>query len=112
MHMDVSAGVALDCAWDNAHDQMAVGGEHAIQKLAAATYDLILLDMKMPDIDGLEICKTLRRHGSLAAVPIIMVTAKGEESDVVLGDSCFAAAPAATFAVMRSGWISAARLRA
>ncbi len=47
--------------------------------------DLILLDLMLPDADGLEICKYLRRKEELATVPIIMLTAKGEETDKILG---------------------------
>ncbi len=47
--------------------------------------DLILLDLMLPDIDGLEVCKLLRRREEWAAIPVIMVTARGEEGDKVLG---------------------------
>ena len=47
--------------------------------------DLILLDLMLPDIDGLEICKLLRRKEEWTAIPVIMVTAKGDESDKILG---------------------------
>jgi len=47
--------------------------------------DLVLLDLMLPDVDGLEVCRRLRRDPSTARVPVIMVTAKGEESDIVLG---------------------------
>lgn len=47
--------------------------------------DLVILDLMLPDIDGLEICKHMRRTESLAAVPIIMLTARGGETDKVLG---------------------------
>jgi DNA-binding response OmpR family regulator len=47
--------------------------------------DLVLLDLMLPDRDGLEVCRTIRADPGLAALPIIMVTAKSEESDVVLG---------------------------
>jgi DNA-binding response OmpR family regulator len=47
--------------------------------------DLILLDLMLPDADGFEICKYLRRKDEFASVPIIMLTAKGEETDKVLG---------------------------
>jgi two-component system phosphate regulon response regulator PhoB/two-component system alkaline phosphatase synthesis response regulator PhoP len=47
--------------------------------------DLILLDLMLPDSDGLEICKLLRRKEDWASIPIIMVTAKGEETDRILG---------------------------
>jgi DNA-binding response OmpR family regulator len=47
--------------------------------------DLILLDLMLPDADGFEICKYLRRKDEFASVPIIMLTAKGEETDKILG---------------------------
>lgn len=61
------------------------GGAGFLRFIEKTEPALVVLDLMLPDIDGLEICKTLRRHGSLAAVPIIMVTAKGEEMDKVLG---------------------------
>ena len=47
--------------------------------------DLVLLDLMLPDADGLEICKYLRRKDEFANIPIIMLSAKGEETDKVLG---------------------------
>ena len=47
--------------------------------------DLVILDLMLPDIDGLEICKVLRKTEAVASVPIIMLTAKSEEMDKVLG---------------------------
>lgn len=47
--------------------------------------DLVLLDLMLPGMDGLEVCRGLRAEPRTAAIPVIMVTAKGEESDVVLG---------------------------
>ncbi len=47
--------------------------------------DLVLLDLMLPDVDGLEICRRLRRDPLTARLPVIIVTAKGEESDIVLG---------------------------
>jgi two-component system phosphate regulon response regulator PhoB/two-component system alkaline phosphatase synthesis response regulator PhoP len=47
--------------------------------------DLVLLDLMLPDIDGLEVCKLLRRKEEWASIPVIMVTAKGDESDKILG---------------------------
>ncbi|HUU37112.1 MAG TPA: response regulator transcription factor [Candidatus Desulfaltia sp.] len=47
--------------------------------------DLVLLDLMLPDIDGLEVCKLLRRKEEWASIPVIMVTARGEEGDKVLG---------------------------
>jgi len=47
--------------------------------------DLILLDLMLPDVDGLEVCRILKRKDSWRSIPIIIVTAKGEETDRVLG---------------------------
>ncbi len=47
--------------------------------------DLILLDLMLPDADGFEVCKYLRRKDEFAAIPIIMLTAKGDETDKILG---------------------------
>jgi two-component system phosphate regulon response regulator PhoB/two-component system alkaline phosphatase synthesis response regulator PhoP len=47
--------------------------------------DLIVLDLMLPDADGLDVCKLLRKNDSYSSIPIIMLTAKGEETDRVLG---------------------------
>jgi DNA-binding response OmpR family regulator len=68
------------------HQAVVAGnGEDGLHELRRQAYDLVLLDLMLPDRDGLEICKVIRSRPALATVPIIMVTAKGEESDVVIG---------------------------
>ena len=62
-----------------------VSGEGALSFLSSKTPDLILLDIMLPEIDGLEICRTIKSDSKLKAIPIIMVTARGEESDIVSG---------------------------
>lgn len=47
--------------------------------------DLIILDLMLPDADGLEICKELKKQAEYSHIPIIMLTAKGEETDKILG---------------------------
>ena len=47
--------------------------------------DLIILDLMLPDADGLEICKHLKKKDELSLIPVIMLTAKGEETDKILG---------------------------
>ena len=47
--------------------------------------DLVILDLMLPDMDGLEVCKFLRNDKYTARLPIIMLTAKGEETDRILG---------------------------
>src|SRR6266436_4211500 len=63
----------------------AADGSEALIKARAHSPDLIVLDLMLPEVDGLEVCKILRRDPATAAIPIIMVTAKAAEIDRVLG---------------------------
>src|SRR5262245_2297675 len=60
---------------------VAKSGREAIELLGGRTFDLVLLDIMMPGMNGLEVLKFLRRVDSLIDLPIIMVTAKGESND-------------------------------
>jgi DNA-binding response OmpR family regulator len=60
-------------------------GAAALQRIKTMPPDLILLDLMLPKMDGLEVCKRLRAEGRTATIPVIMLTAKGEESDRVIG---------------------------
>jgi DNA-binding response OmpR family regulator len=60
-------------------------GRRFLDSLARRIPDLVLLDLMLPDIDGLEVFRLLRRKAEWAAIPVIMVTAKGDESEKVLG---------------------------
>jgi DNA-binding response OmpR family regulator len=64
---------------------VAAEGRDALQKARAALPDLILLDIMLPELDGLEVCKSLRRDPATAGLPIIMLTARAAEIDRVLG---------------------------
>jgi class 3 adenylate cyclase len=63
----------------------AVDGEEAVAKATALVPDLILLDVMMPKLDGIEVCRRLRADESLPFIPIILVTAKSDTKDVVAG---------------------------
>jgi two-component system phosphate regulon response regulator PhoB len=68
------------------YDVVTAGdGEQALKKVRAAPPDLIILDLMLPELDGLEVCKLLRHDQSTATIPIIMLTAKAAEMDRVLG---------------------------
>jgi two-component system phosphate regulon response regulator PhoB len=63
----------------------AADGAEALNKARATMPNLIVLDLMLPEISGLEVCKMLRRDPATAGVPIIMLTAKAAEIDRVLG---------------------------
>ncbi len=63
----------------------AEDGEEALRKARSSPPDLILLDLMLPEIDGLELCKLLRRDDVTKEIPIIILTAKSTEIDRVLG---------------------------
>ena len=60
-------------------------GEQALQALESKQPDLLLLDLMLPGVDGLEVCKRIKSDPQTGHIPIVMLTAKGEEADVVTG---------------------------
>jgi two-component system phosphate regulon response regulator PhoB len=65
--------------------ETASDGAEALRKARSVTPDLILLDLMLPEMDGLEICKLLRRDAKTSAIPIIMLTARASEIDRIVG---------------------------
>ena len=63
----------------------APDGEDALHKIRKTEVDLILLDLMLPGIQGLELCRILRQNPKTERIPIIMLTAKGEEGDKIRG---------------------------
>jgi two-component system phosphate regulon response regulator PhoB len=84
---DILALIQFNLTRQHYEVETAVCGEEALEKIDRQLPDLIVLDLMLPGIDGLEICRRLRSHPASAAarVPIIMLTARGEEEDVVRG---------------------------
>lgn len=62
-----------------------ISGEGILEEVKRNQPDLILLDLMLPGVDGLEVCKIVKKDSIYANIPIIMLTAKGEESDIVTG---------------------------
>jgi len=60
-------------------------GEDALDLAIKDQPDLIILDLMLPGIDGLEVCKTLKKENKTASIPIIMLTAKSQETDKIVG---------------------------
>ncbi len=72
----IKAGYQVDCA---------SCGEDALKQIEARQPDLLLLDLMLPGMDGLDICRQLRQNEATLDLPVIMLTARGEEQDVVQG---------------------------
>jgi len=70
---------------ENYNVESAKNGEIGIKKAKSDLPDLILLDLMLPEVDGLDVCRDLKRDTKTKDIPVIMVTAKGEEADVVTG---------------------------
>lgn len=60
-------------------------GEEALFAIRARRPDLVLLDLMLPGVDGLKVCEKLKGDPETAAIPVIMLTARGEETDIVKG---------------------------
>jgi len=82
---DILELVTFNLAKEGYHVAGALTGEEALKKVHREVYDLILLDLMLPGIDGLEVTKSLKSDPKTSHIPIVMLTAKGEEADIVTG---------------------------
>ena len=65
--------------------ERAASGREALQMIAARPPELLVLDLMLPQVDGLEVCRLVRANEATAAIPIIMLTARTEESERIVG---------------------------
>jgi len=65
--------------------EVIASGREAVGAISARPPDLLILDLMLPHVDGLEICRFVRGNDKIAATPIIMVTARADESDRIVG---------------------------
>jgi len=65
--------------------ELLSSGRDALKAIADRTPDLLILDLMLPHVDGLEICRSVRSDPRTAAIPIIMLTARAEESERIVG---------------------------
>lgn len=75
-------GLKYTLEQDGYETDTAVDGQEALDKFFSGVYDLVLLDVMLPKVDGITVCQRIREHSN---VPIIMLTAKGEQIDKILG---------------------------
>ena len=82
---DILELVAYNLAREGYRTVNATSGEDALKKSRSEMPDLIVLDLMLPGIDGLEVMKALKVDSSTKNIPTVMLTAKGEEADIVTG---------------------------
>ncbi len=82
---DLLALLELKLGKENFKVFTATNGEKGLELVKKKDPDLVILDVNMPEMNGLDVCKNLRMDDSTKSIPIIMLTAKGDEIDRVLG---------------------------
>lgn len=82
---DIAGLVEHYLAADGFRVSIVADGAEGLKRVKASPPDLVILDLMLPGMDGLDVCKALRAAPATSALPILMLTAKGEESDKVIG---------------------------
>lgn len=82
---DILALVHYNLVKAGFHVNIAANGAEGLQKALRERPDLVVLDLMLPDMDGLEVCQRLRASTEMSAAAIVMMTAKGEEEDIIKG---------------------------
>lgn len=82
---DILALIHYNLTREGFRSTCATSGEEALRLVQKDPPDLVILDLMLPGIDGLEVCRTLKSQAETRSIAVLMVTAKGEESDVVAG---------------------------
>jgi DNA-binding response OmpR family regulator len=67
------------------HASLVASGREVVPQVKRDPPDLVILDLMLPGVDGLQVCRTIRSDPEMALIPIIMLTARGEESDRIVG---------------------------
>jgi phosphate regulon transcriptional regulator PhoB len=82
---DIREMIAYNLSREKYRVLTAADGEEGLDMVMKENPDLVLLDLMLPGLDGIEVCRQLKADSVTRDIPIIMVTARGEESDIVLG---------------------------
>lgn len=82
---DIARMVEYNLKKESFRSIIARDGESAVRIAGKEKPDLVLLDLMLPGMDGIEVCKTLKKEKTTSKLPIIMLTAKSQESDKVIG---------------------------
>jgi len=82
---DIIELVRLNLAREGYQTLACTTGEKALEIAESKLPDLVILDIMLPGIDGMEVCRRLKGNPSTRQIPVLMLTAKGEEADIVAG---------------------------
>ena len=82
---DIVELVSVYLAKDGWEVESIADGKRALDKVRRGSYQLVVLDIQLPGMDGLSVCAELRRDRASASVPVVMLTARGDEADRVVG---------------------------
>ncbi len=82
---DIAELVRYNLVKDGFAAETVTSGEDALERLRTERFNLVLLDLMLPGMDGLEVSRTIFSDENLRQIPVVMLTAKGEESDIITG---------------------------
>lgn len=82
---DVMELIRYNLAKEGFNCDAAYDGQEGLKKAQGMLPDLVLLDLMLPEVDGLDVCKKLKNNPQTEHIPIVMVTAKSDEADIVTG---------------------------
>lgn len=82
---DLAELLAFNLEKEGFQTSIALDGKAGLERVTSELPDLVILDLMLPEMNGTEVCKLLRKQSSTVGIPIIMLTAKGEEIDRVVG---------------------------
>ncbi|MFN2378058.1 MAG: response regulator transcription factor [Candidatus Binatia bacterium] len=82
---DIAELIRYNLQKENYAVTVASSGEKGVEAAKHSKPDLVLLDLMLPGMSGLEVCRSLKADRTTSDIPIVMVTARGEESDIVTG---------------------------
>jgi len=82
---DLAELLAFNLEKEGFQTSISLDGRAGLERVTSELPDLVILDLMLPEMNGTEVCKLLRKQSSTVGIPIIMLTAKGEEIDRVVG---------------------------
>ena len=82
---DIADLIRFHCEREGMSAETIGAGKPAVDAIRKSPPDLVILDLMLPDVGGIEICRRLKQWPETREIPVVMVTAKGEESDIVTG---------------------------